>query len=170
MALWKRNKEQVTMISYAFISGFPKHLKPRLIIISLNRRSKWDTQLSVPPKVILQLANIAIKNPIYLISVPCLLMLWASIPCTTQKGDGQDDLLGLSHPAVLLSGSPFIDCWLHLDKFPFTPFLFRQNSCWLRGQKEESVLWLFSRAVLALFHHFGSQGRLLSPHNCVRFL
>lgn len=61
MALWKRNKEQVTMISYAFISGFPKHLKPRLIIISLNRRSKWDTQLSVPPKVILQLANIAIK-------------------------------------------------------------------------------------------------------------
>lgn len=61
MALWKRNKEQVTMISYAFISGFPKHLKPSLIIISLNRRSKWDSQLRVLPKVILQLANIAIK-------------------------------------------------------------------------------------------------------------
>jgi len=49
------------MISYTFILRFPKHLKPSLITISSSRRSKWDSQLCVLPKVVFQLANIAIK-------------------------------------------------------------------------------------------------------------
>lgn len=49
------------ILSYTFILRLPKHLKPSLITISSSRRSKWDSQLSVLPKVILQLANIAIK-------------------------------------------------------------------------------------------------------------
>lgn len=49
------------MISYTFILRFPKHLKPSLITISSSPRRKYDSQLRVLPKVILQLANIAIK-------------------------------------------------------------------------------------------------------------
>lgn len=120
MAWWKRKKEQVMIISYTSILGFPKYLKPSLIIISLNRWSKRDSQLSAASQGHTPACQHSDKNPIHLISVRCLLTLSALISCTMRRGDKQGDLLRLSNPAILLSGSPFILHWLHLSTLSFT--------------------------------------------------
>lgn len=159
----KDKKEQVMIISYTFILGFPKHLKPTLIIISLNRGSKWDSQLSVLPKVILQLAN-SNKNPISLISVSCPLIL--SYRFCVWQGKEMGRMIFLVPPAPPSLVNPLkliIDCiWISFPSHLF--YSGRILAGW------EVRMTSSSLAVLLCHSHSSSSFQPLkkhvSPHKC----
>lgn len=110
-------------------------------------------------KVRLQLANIAIKiQYTWLVST----VHSSSLHRFPAESGQQDNILGLSSTTILLNGSAHNHLWLYLDKFSsdcfysycfFIPCLFRQNSCYLRGQNDNFIpgssrIWLLVFLIL----------------------
>lgn len=148
------------IISYTFILGFPKYLKPSLITISLNRWSKWDSQLSAFPKVILQLASIAIKiQYTWLVSTA-----YPSSPhwfCAWWGTEMRRMLFFIFPTPPSCSASPLlliIGCIS--TSFPSNHFRSGRILASWEVRMTSLFPYLVFCATFALFHPFSSQGRM----------